>query len=164
MPPISVAFQDVQLLALLSALALLVCNAAAGLASGLAGSLALAATAVLSAVAQVTSFDGLDMLHSLTFHLFSLWNKNNTIHFPCQSCFLSLFQHFFNIDCVKTSIFLQPFLSTTQDNKYASIYIEDGDSVHALVGCSDSRKRNRTRSAWLFLMIIIGSKQRLPVG
>ena len=68
MPPISVAFQDVRLLALLSALALLVCNAAAGLASGLAGSLALAATAVLSAVAQVTGFDGLDMFHSFTFH------------------------------------------------------------------------------------------------
>ena len=53
------------LLALLFlALALLVGNAAAGLASGLAGSLALAAAAVLGAFAQVTGFDGLNMLHS----------------------------------------------------------------------------------------------------
>ena len=53
-----------QLLALLGALALLVCNTAAGLASGLARGLALAAAAVLSAVAQVTSLDGLDMFHN----------------------------------------------------------------------------------------------------
>ena len=55
---------DVQLLALLGALALLVCNTAAGLASGLARGLALAAAAILSAVAQVTSLDGLDMFHN----------------------------------------------------------------------------------------------------
>ena len=58
-----------QVLALLSALALLVCNAAAGLASRLAGGLALTTTAVLSAVAQVASLDGLDMFHGFTFHL-----------------------------------------------------------------------------------------------
>ena len=52
------------LLAFLLALALLVSNAAAGLASRLAGSLALAATAVLGALAQVTGADGLDMLHN----------------------------------------------------------------------------------------------------
>ena len=56
-----------QLLAFLSALALLVGNAAAGLAGGLAGGLAFAAAAVLGAVAQVTSLDGLDVLHG--FHL-----------------------------------------------------------------------------------------------
>ena len=44
-------------------LALLISDAAAGLASRLAGSLALAASAVLCAVAQVTSFDGFNMLH-----------------------------------------------------------------------------------------------------
>ena len=44
-------------------LALLICDAAAGLASGLARSLALAAAAVLCAVAQITSFNGFDMLH-----------------------------------------------------------------------------------------------------
>ena len=44
-------------------LALLVSDTAAGLASGLARGLALAATAVLCAVAKVTSLDGLDMLH-----------------------------------------------------------------------------------------------------
>jgi len=41
----------------------LICNTAAGLASGLAGSLAFAATAVLCAFAKVTSFDCLDMFH-----------------------------------------------------------------------------------------------------
>ena len=51
------------LLAFLGALALLIGNTAAGLASRLAGSLALAASAVLCAVAKVTSLDGLDMLH-----------------------------------------------------------------------------------------------------
>ena len=48
---------------LLVVLALLVGHAAAGLASGLAGSLALAAAAVLSGVAQVAGLDGLDMFH-----------------------------------------------------------------------------------------------------
>ena len=57
-----------QLLALAGALALLVCNAAAGLASGLAGSLALTAATVLCAVAQVAGLDGLDMLHNFTFY------------------------------------------------------------------------------------------------
>ena len=56
-----------QLLAFLGALTLLVCNAAAGLASRLAGGLALAAAAVLGAVTQVTSLDGLNMLHNFTF-------------------------------------------------------------------------------------------------
>ena len=56
-----------QLLAFLSALALLVCNAAAGLASRLAGGLAFAAAAVLSAVAQVAGFNGLNVFHE--FHL-----------------------------------------------------------------------------------------------
>ena len=56
-----------QLLALLGALALLVCDAAAGLAGGLARGLALAAATVLGAVAQVLGLDGLDMLHGFTF-------------------------------------------------------------------------------------------------
>ena len=68
MPPGSAAFLGMQLLALLSALALLVCNAAAGLASRLAGGLALTTTAVLSAVAQVASLDGLDMFHGKNLH------------------------------------------------------------------------------------------------
>ena len=49
------------LLALLGALALLVRDAAAGLASRLAGSLALAAAAVGSAVAEITGFQRDDM-------------------------------------------------------------------------------------------------------
>ena len=57
-----------QLLALLGVLALLVCDAAAGLASGLAGGLALTTTTVLSAVAQVASLNSLDMFHNFTFH------------------------------------------------------------------------------------------------
>ena len=69
MPPGSAAFWGMQLLALLGALTLLVCNAAAGLASRLAGGLALATTTVLSTVAQIASLNGLDMFHGLTFHL-----------------------------------------------------------------------------------------------
>ena len=44
-------------------LALLISYAAAGLASRLAGSLALAAAAVLSAVAQILGLQSLDVLH-----------------------------------------------------------------------------------------------------
>ena len=55
-----------QLLARLRALALLVGNAAAGLAGRLAGSLALAAAAVFGAVAQVAGFKRLDMLHDFS--------------------------------------------------------------------------------------------------
>ena len=56
-----------QLLAFLSTLALLICNAAAGLAGRLAGGLALAATAVLGAVTQIAGLNGLDVFHSFTF-------------------------------------------------------------------------------------------------
>ena len=60
MPP----YGGIQSISLLSVvLALLVCDAAAGLASGLARGLAFAATAVLCAFAKVTSFNGFDMLH-----------------------------------------------------------------------------------------------------
>ena len=51
---------------LLGAFALLVSDAAAGLASGLAGSLAFAAAAVLGALAQIAGLDGLDVLHDAT--------------------------------------------------------------------------------------------------
>ena len=44
-------------------LALLICDAAAGFASGLAGCLAFAAAAVFRAVTQIACFDCLDMLH-----------------------------------------------------------------------------------------------------
>ena len=53
-----------KLLAFLIAFALLVCDAAAGLAGRLAGGLALAAAAVLGAVAEVAGFQSLDMLHN----------------------------------------------------------------------------------------------------
>ena len=66
MPPISAAFQYLQLLAFL-VLAGLVGNAAAGLAGGLARGLALTAAAVLGAVTQVASLNGLDALHNFTF-------------------------------------------------------------------------------------------------
>jgi len=46
--------------------ALLVSDSAAGLASGLAGRLAFAATAVLCAFAKIASFDSFDMLHDFT--------------------------------------------------------------------------------------------------
>ena len=51
------------LLLLLCIFALLVGDTAAGLACGLAGSLALAASAILGALTQVASLDGLDMFH-----------------------------------------------------------------------------------------------------
>ena len=51
------------LLFLLFVLARLIGNAAAGLARGLAGCLAFAATAILSALAQIPGLQGLDMLH-----------------------------------------------------------------------------------------------------
>ena len=66
MPPaggIFIVSKLLALLALLGALALLVSDAAAGLASGLAGSLALAAATLLCALAQVAGLNGLDMLH-----------------------------------------------------------------------------------------------------
>ena len=46
-------------------LAGLIGNTAAGLAGRLAGSLALAAAAVLGALAKVTSLDGIDVLHDV---------------------------------------------------------------------------------------------------
>ena len=49
-------------------LALLICDTAAGLASRLARGLALAATAVLCAVAQVTGLQGFDMFHFSILH------------------------------------------------------------------------------------------------
>jgi len=52
-----------KLLAFLGVFALLVSDAAAGLASRLARGLALAATAVLCALAQVASFDSFNMFH-----------------------------------------------------------------------------------------------------
>ena len=76
MPPCSAAFFWLELLALAG----LVGNAAAGLASRLAGSLALTAAAVLSAVAQVASFDGNDMLHGNYLHKFN--RINITIKHP----------------------------------------------------------------------------------
>ena len=48
---------------LLVALALLICNAAAGLASRLARGLAFAATAVLCACAEILGLDGFNMFH-----------------------------------------------------------------------------------------------------
>ena len=45
--------------------ALLICNAAAGLASRLAGGLALAASAILRACAKILCLDSLNMLHKI---------------------------------------------------------------------------------------------------
>ena len=69
MPPHSAAFRYVQLLAFLRALAMLIGNTAAGLASRLAGSLAFAATAILRALTQIAGFNGLDMLHDSNLHI-----------------------------------------------------------------------------------------------
>ena len=69
MPPINGGIFYQQLL--VAVFALLVGDAAAGLASGLARSLALTAAAVLGAVAEVASFDGNDMLHDGYLHKFN---------------------------------------------------------------------------------------------
>ena len=69
------------LLGLLGALALLVCDAAAGLAGGLAGGLALAAAATLCALAQVAGLDGLDVFHSIHLSCWNLRIQFSTIHF-----------------------------------------------------------------------------------
>ena len=74
----------------LGVLALLVSDAAAGLASRLARGLAFAATAVLCAFAKVTSFNGLNMLHNgnppnnefttyIIAHFFAKVNNNRNI-------------------------------------------------------------------------------------
>ena len=82
-----------QLLAL-SVLALLIGDTAAGLASGLAGSLALAAAAVLRALAQIAGLNGLDMLHNSNLHI--KLPINVTI-FPRQSQHAGKFIHSFLI-------------------------------------------------------------------
>ena len=56
-------FGTTELLVCLFGFALLVGNAAAGFASGLAGSLAFAATAVFRAVAQIFGFQSGDVFH-----------------------------------------------------------------------------------------------------
>ena len=61
MPPILAA--AIKLVLFLFVLALLICDAAAGLASRLAGCLAFATATVLRAVAKVTSLKCLDMFH-----------------------------------------------------------------------------------------------------
>ena len=66
------------LLALLGALALLVGNTAAGLASGLAGSLALTAAALLCALAEIAGFNSLDVLHDGYLH------KNSTVYYSIK--------------------------------------------------------------------------------
>ena len=63
MPPVNAAFCYVQLLAFFGAFALLICNAAAGLASRLAGSLALAAAAILRTFTQIAGLNRLDVFH-----------------------------------------------------------------------------------------------------
>ena len=78
------------LLALLGALALLVRDAAAGLASRLAGSLALAAATLLCALAQVAGLNGLDMLHD------GITSVKNTV------CIIAQIGHFVNTFAEKT--------------------------------------------------------------
>ena len=68
MPPRPAAFQYVQLLAFLGALALLICDTAAGFAGRLAGSLAFAATAILRTVTQIAGLDRLNMFHNSYLH------------------------------------------------------------------------------------------------
>ena len=84
MPPLPAAFR-LQLLALGLGFALLVGNTAAGLASGLARSLALTAATVLCALAQITSFDSLNVFHVIHPTLYFLSaNYDTTIRILCQ--------------------------------------------------------------------------------
>ena len=80
MPPHAAAFI---LFSVRLAFALLVCNTAAGLASGLAGSLALAATAILCALAKILGFNSLNMLHDWTSKIYLLLNYS-TYKIQCQ--------------------------------------------------------------------------------
>ena len=68
MPPGKTAAFHFQSLLALLILALLICDTAAGLAGRLAGSMALAAAAVLGAVAQVSGLQGLNVAHNDTSH------------------------------------------------------------------------------------------------
>ena len=76
MPPHSAAFI---LFSVSAVLTLLVCDTAAGLASGLAGSLALAATAILRALAKILGFNSLNMLHDRTSKIYLLLNYSTYI-------------------------------------------------------------------------------------
>ena len=66
MPPERAAFSKVQQELFLGVFALLVSNAARGLASGLARSLAFAAAAVLNGFGNVLGFDSLDSAHFIS--------------------------------------------------------------------------------------------------
>ena len=73
---------------LILVLALLVGDAAAGLAGRLAGGLALAAAAVLGALAQIAGLDGLNMLHGkIPPGLFILFIECTMFCRVCQSVF-----------------------------------------------------------------------------
>ena len=78
------AYDDVFIMFLfaLFVLALLIGNTAAGLASRLAGSLALTAAALLGALAQIAGLDGLDVFHGTNLHKILL---KNVTTFPPQS-------------------------------------------------------------------------------
>ena len=96
MPPYKAAFRGF-LLFLLGVLALLISNTAAGLASRLAGSLALAASAVLCAVTQIACFNRFDMLHDKHLRKNILIIYYNICRRPCQERsphFVAVFLYF----------------------------------------------------------------------
>ena len=82
MPPKAAFFQSVLLLAFL-VFALLIGNAAAGLASGLARGLAFTATAVLGAFAKILGFEGFNVFHIQT---------------PSQKCYLIIARTFSKVN------------------------------------------------------------------
>jgi len=55
---------------------LLICNAARGLASRLAGGLALAATAVFNSLCNILCFDSLNSAHDKIFAFFGIFGRN----------------------------------------------------------------------------------------
>ena len=103
------------LLALLGALALLVRDTAAGLASRLAGSLALAAATLLCALAQVAGLNGLDMLHD------GITSVKNTV------CIIAQIGPFVNMFDKKT--YRQEFCRPTSKASTAADAAEDREPL-----------------------------------
>ena len=68
MPPKAAASYTAKLFALFIVLALLICNTTACFTSRLAGSLALATTAILCALTQIAGLNCLNMFHEYTLH------------------------------------------------------------------------------------------------
>ena len=87
----------------LGVFALLVSNAARGFASGLARSLAFAATAVVNCFGDIFGFDSFDSVHGNTSEKFSSVKRSAYFHYnhfitlrrKCQECYLPMEHNIF---------------------------------------------------------------------